>query len=78
MQVEGNLYRAVNLFAFITISLISSLPPFRVGGVGGRLVMLVSLGGRLFELILTGLSTFRYRRARMVVTVGFVGYLISV
>ncbi|GJZ88263.1 26S proteasome regulatory complex component [Tanacetum coccineum] len=40
--------------------LISSLPPFMVGGVGGRLVMLVSLGGRLFELMLIGLSRFRY------------------
>ncbi|GKD55810.1 short-chain dehydrogenase TIC 32, chloroplastic-like protein [Tanacetum coccineum] len=42
------------------MSLISSLPPFMVGGVGGRLVMLVSLGGRLFELMLIGLSRFRY------------------
>ncbi|GJX55254.1 hypothetical protein Tco_0285151 [Tanacetum coccineum] len=40
--------------------LISSLLPFMVGGVGGRLVMLVSLGGRLFELMLIGLSRFRY------------------
>ncbi|GJV00801.1 acyl-CoA-binding domain-containing protein 4-like protein [Tanacetum coccineum] len=40
--------------------LISSLPPFMVGGVDGRLVMLVSLGGRLFELMPIGLSRFRY------------------
>nr|GEV76456.1 zinc finger CCCH domain-containing protein 48 [Tanacetum cinerariifolium] len=40
--------------------LISLLPPFMVGGVGGRLVMLVSLGGHLFELMLIGLSRFRY------------------
>ncbi|GJY45686.1 hypothetical protein Tco_0434749 [Tanacetum coccineum] len=40
--------------------LISLLPPFMVGGVGGRLVMLVSLGGRLFELMPMGLSRFRY------------------
>ncbi|GJY79312.1 hypothetical protein Tco_0485113 [Tanacetum coccineum] len=56
------------------MSLISSLPPFMVGGVGGQLVMLVSLGGRLFELMLIGLSRFRYRRVRMVITIGFVGH----
>ncbi|GKE01352.1 hypothetical protein Tco_1389335 [Tanacetum coccineum] len=54
--------------------LISSLPPFMVGGVGGRLVMLVSLGGRLLKLMLIGLSRFRYRRVRMVITIGFVGH----
>nr|GEV19979.1 hypothetical protein [Tanacetum cinerariifolium] len=39
---------------------LGNLPSWCIRGVGGRLVMLVSLGGRLFELMLIGLSRFGY------------------
>nr|GEV26677.1 RNA-directed DNA polymerase, eukaryota, reverse transcriptase zinc-binding domain protein [Tanacetum cinerariifolium] len=59
IEASSHLSPTISLASSV-MPLISSMPPFVMGGVGGRLVMLVSLGGRLFELMLSSLSRFGY------------------